>query len=147
MLCAPDLRSHAVERIAQRSGMIPADQADVQQLVDRYVHQLKMEGAIRSPAVERAFRTVQRHRLLETFYHRPLQAPDFAPVHHDPEHPTPEHLELIYADTALATRLMDGMPASSTSQPSLVAQMLELLDLTPDSGFSRSARAPATTPR
>ena len=26
---------------------------------------------------------------------------------------------------------MDGMPASSASQPSLVAQMLELLDLTP----------------
>jgi protein-L-isoaspartate(D-aspartate) O-methyltransferase len=113
------------------SGMTPADQADVQQLVERYVQQLKTEGAIRSPAVERAFRSVERHRLLETFYHRPVEAPDFAPVQHDPEHPCPEHLELIYADTALATRLVDGMPASSTSQPSLVAQMLELLDLTP----------------
>jgi protein-L-isoaspartate(D-aspartate) O-methyltransferase len=127
--------------------MTPADQADVQQLVDRYVHQLKTEGAIRSPAVERAFRTVERHRLLQTFYRRPLEAPDFALVHHDPEHPHPEHLELIYADAALATRLVDGMPASSTSQPSLVAEMLELLDLTPDSGFWRSGRAPATTPR
>jgi len=99
--------------------------------VERYVQQLKTEGAIRSPAVERAFRTVQRHRLLEAFYHRPLEAPDFALIHHDPEHPTPEHLELIYTDTALATRVVDGMPASSTSQPSLVADMLELLDLTP----------------
>jgi protein-L-isoaspartate(D-aspartate) O-methyltransferase len=113
------------------SGMTPADQADVQQFVERYVHQLKTEGAIRSPAVERAFRSVERHRLLETFYHRPVEAPDFALVQHDPEHPHPEHLKLIYADAALATRLVDGMPASSTSQPSLVAQMLELLDLTP----------------
>jgi protein-L-isoaspartate O-methyltransferase len=129
------------------SGMTPADQADVQQFVERYVQQLKTEGAIRSPAVERAFRTVERHRLLQTFYRRPLEAPDFALVHHDPEHPHPEHLELIYADAALATRLVDGMPASSTSQPSLVAEMLELLDLTPDSGFWRSGRAPATTPR
>jgi hypothetical protein len=36
------------------SGMTPADQAEVQQFVERYVHQLKTEGAIRSPAVERA---------------------------------------------------------------------------------------------
>ena len=117
------------------SGMTPADQASVQQFVERYVQQLKTQGAIRSPAVERAFRTVERHRLLETFYHRPLEAPDFVPVQHDPEHPRPEHLQRIYADTALATRVVEEfgarMPASSTSQPSLVAQMLELLDLTP----------------
>jgi hypothetical protein len=34
--------------------------------------------------VERAFRTVPRHRLLETFFHRPVDAADFATVHHDP---------------------------------------------------------------
>jgi protein-L-isoaspartate(D-aspartate) O-methyltransferase len=117
------------------SGMTPADQADVQQFMKPYVHQLKTEGAIRSPAVERAFRSVQRHRLLETFHHRLVEAPDFAPVQHDPEHPRPEHLELIYSNTALATRVVEEfgarMPASSTSQPSLVAKMLELLDLTP----------------
>jgi protein-L-isoaspartate(D-aspartate) O-methyltransferase len=131
--------------------MTPADQADVQQFMKPYVHQLKTEGAIRSPAVERAFRTVQHHRLLETFHHRPVEALDFAPVQHNPEHPRPEHLELIYSNTALATRVVQEfgarMPASSTSQPSLVAEMLELLDLTPDSGFWRSGRAPATTPR
>src|SRR4029453_15233279 len=32
----------------------------------------------------RAFRTVPRHRLLETFFHRPVDAADFATVHHDP---------------------------------------------------------------
>jgi protein-L-isoaspartate(D-aspartate) O-methyltransferase len=116
-------------------GTTATDQADVRRLIDRYVDQLKAQGAIRSPAVERAFRTVPRHRLLETFYHRPVDAPDFAVVHHDPRHPRPEHLQRIYADTALATRVVEQfgarMPASSTSQPSLVAGMLELLDLTP----------------
>jgi protein-L-isoaspartate(D-aspartate) O-methyltransferase len=116
-------------------GTTATGEADLRRLVECYVHQLTAEGAIRSPAVERAFRTVRRHRLLETFYHRPVDAPDFAVVRHDPEHPHREHLELIYADTALGTRLVDEfgarMPASSTSQPSLVAEMLELLDLTP----------------
>jgi hypothetical protein len=53
------------------SGKPPTGQADVQQFVERYVQQLKTEGAICSPAVEQAFRTVNRHRLLETFHHRP----------------------------------------------------------------------------
>jgi protein-L-isoaspartate(D-aspartate) O-methyltransferase len=118
----------------EKRKMTPADQADVRQLVERYVEALKAQGAIRSPAVERAFRIVERHRLLETFYCRPVQAPDFAVIHHDPEYPRPEHLQLIYSNTALATRVVEEfgarMPASSTSQPSLVAEMLELLDLT-----------------
>lgn len=119
-------------------GPTATGQADVRRLVERYIGQLKAEGAIRSPEVERAFRTVPRHRLLETFHHRPVDAPDFTPIHHDPEHPRPEHLKLIYTDTALATRVVEQfgarMPTSSTSQPSLVAQMLELLDLTPGLG-------------
>jgi protein-L-isoaspartate(D-aspartate) O-methyltransferase len=95
--------------------------------VERYVRDLKAAGAIRSPGVERAFLTVRRHRLLETFYQ--WSAEGRTAVHHDPERPRPDHLELIYADTALATRHIGGMPASSTSQASLVARMLELLDL------------------
>jgi protein-L-isoaspartate(D-aspartate) O-methyltransferase len=114
-------------------GSIATGQARLRQLIDRYADRLKAEGAIRSPAVERAFRTVARHRLLETFFHRPIDAADFTTVHHDPAHPRPEDLELIYSDTALGTRLVEQfgarLPASSTSQPSLVADMLELLDL------------------
>jgi SAM-dependent methyltransferase len=78
---------------------------------------------------------VPRHRLLETFFHRPLDAADFTTVHHDPARPCPEDLELIYSDTALGTRLVERfgarLPASSTSQPSLVADMLELLEVAP----------------
>jgi protein-L-isoaspartate(D-aspartate) O-methyltransferase len=115
-------------------GSTATGQAHVRQFIDRYADRLKAAGALRSPAVERAFRTVARHRLLETFFHRPIDAADFTEVHHDPAHPRPEHLQLIYSDTALGTRLVERfgarLPASSTSQPSLVADMLELLDLT-----------------
>jgi len=104
-----------------------ADEAEVRERIERYVDELRAAGAIRSPRVERAFRTVPRHRLLETFYHRGAEGR--VTVHHDPGHPRRDHLELIYADTALATRHIGGLPASSTSQASLVARMLELLDL------------------
>jgi protein-L-isoaspartate(D-aspartate) O-methyltransferase len=47
--------------------------------------------------------------------------------------PRPGHLELIYSDIALGTRLVERfgarLPASSTSQPALVADMLELLEV------------------
>ena len=104
-----------------------ADEAEIRAAVERYADQLKASGAIGSAAAERAFRTVERHRLLETFYYR--DAESFRTIQHDPAHPRRDHLALIYADTALATRRIGGMPASSTSQASLVARMLELLDL------------------
>jgi protein-L-isoaspartate(D-aspartate) O-methyltransferase len=113
--------------------MAPADEAEVRRLVGRYVDELTAQGAICSPAVRRAFATVQRHRLVETFYQWTGGSPAYAAIHNDPDHPNPEHLQLIYSDTALGTRFVDGWPASSTSQPSLVAGMLELLGLTPGS--------------
>jgi protein-L-isoaspartate(D-aspartate) O-methyltransferase len=100
---------------------------DVGVFVERYVRELKAARAIRSPGVERAFRTVRRHRLLETFYQWSAQGR--TTIHHDPERPLREQLAVIYADTALATRHIGGLPASSTSQASLVARMLEFLDL------------------
>ena len=100
---------------------------DLTERIDRYVDELRAADGIRSPQVERAFRAVPRHRLLETFYHRGAEGR--VRIRHDPAHPLQEHLGLIYADTVLATRYIDGRPASSTSQASLVARMLELLDL------------------
>jgi hypothetical protein len=116
-----------------------ADEADVSERIDRYADELRAAGAIQSPQVERAFRTVQRHRMLETFYYR--DAGGRVTVHHDPGHPRRDHLELIYADTALATRYIGGMPASSTSQASLVARMLELLGVLGPAG-SRAQQRP-----
>jgi protein-L-isoaspartate(D-aspartate) O-methyltransferase len=104
-----------------------ADEAEIRATLGRYVDELKAAGAIGPAAVERAFRTVQRHRLLETFSYR--DGGGSRTVEHDPGRPRRDHLALIYADTALATRYIGGLPASSTSQASLVAKMLELLDL------------------
>ena len=107
----------------------PVAGADARPFLERYVGELKAAGAIRSPAVEGAFRAVERHRLLETFYHRPAGSQRAAVIAHNPDRPLAEHLEIIYADSALATRQAGGLPSSSTSQPSLVAGMLELLQL------------------
>ena len=103
------------------------DEASIRAVIDGYVQALKATGAIRSATVERAFRTVQRHRLVETFFYRGDQGR--VTVRHDPDRPRREDLEVIYAETALVTRYTGGMPTSSSSAPSLVAEMLELLEL------------------
>jgi protein-L-isoaspartate(D-aspartate) O-methyltransferase len=65
-------------------------------------------GRIVSPAVQRAFRTVPRHLFL----------PDLPPAQ-------------AYQDEAVATKWLDGVAVSSASQPSMMAIMLEQLELRP----------------
>lgn len=65
-------------------------------------------GRIRSPSVEDAFRNVPRHLFL----------PGLA-------------LDEAYADEAVAVQFADGVATSSASQPSMMAIMLEQLDLRP----------------
>jgi protein-L-isoaspartate(D-aspartate) O-methyltransferase len=104
---------------------------DVQQHLDRLVHELKDGGRIRSPAIERAFRTVQRHRFLREFSLWDEATSRPIPVEFDLERPSDEALRTIYSDQALGTRFREGMPASSSSQPSVMADMLEALELGP----------------
>ena len=99
----------------------------IAELIHKYVEDLKSKGALKSPAVEQAFRKVQRHRLLEAFFD--FNRKTFVEV--DPQNPKEEYLKMIYSDTPLVTRMVGKMPTSSTSQPSLVAMMLELLELGP----------------
>ncbi|QJY47170.1 methyltransferase domain-containing protein [Pseudonocardia broussonetiae] len=72
------------------------------------VDALRASGRIRSPAVEDAFRSVPRHLFL----------PDAT-------------VETAYADDAIAVQHVEGVATSSASQPSMVAIMLEQLDLRP----------------
>jgi len=103
---------------------------NIADLIKDYIDELKQHGAIKSEPVERAFRRVERHRLLEGFYE-----PDeedwrrYTKRELDPLSPGPEILKIIYSDKPLVIRLEDGKPTSSTSQPALVAEMLELLEL------------------
>lgn len=100
-------------------------------LIQSYVAELKRKGAISSQAVERAFGVVPRHAFVETIYRpgKDWRQESIGVVHFDPEDPDPDHLRLIYSDDALVTAVQDGMPVSSTSQPSLMACMLEMLEL------------------
>lgn len=98
-----------------------------------YVDSLVERGVASSESVEQALRKVRRHRFVNGWYR--LEATDFQavfhPVDYDRDHPTPEQLEEIYSNKALITAVEGALPTSSTSQPSLVACMLELLALRP----------------
>ena len=77
------------------------------------VEDLCRRGLIRSPAVRAAFSRVARERFV----------PEVAEL---------RGLEAVYRDDALVTRQSpQGMPISSSSQPAIMAAMLENLDLAP----------------
>jgi protein-L-isoaspartate(D-aspartate) O-methyltransferase len=85
-----------------------ADDRDVSELVHSLVRQLKREGYIQSWRVEAAFRAVPRHPFL-------------------PGLP----LERVYSDEAIPTKFVEGQAVSSSSQPAIMAIMLEQLGLEP----------------
>lgn len=68
------------------------------------VAQLRKAGNIRTDGVARAFARVPRHAFV-------------------PEHP----LHLVYADRVLVTKTRSGVATSSSSQPTIMAIMLEQL--------------------
>jgi protein-L-isoaspartate(D-aspartate) O-methyltransferase len=82
--------------------------SNISALHQALVERLKQEGLIRTPRVEAAFRAVPRHLFL-------------------PDVP----LEKVYKDDAIVTKYLDGKPVSSSSQPAVMAIMLEQLDLQP----------------
>lgn len=103
-----------------------ADQAN-QQMVDRLIAQ----GALWSPALTAAFRATPRHRFLDRVYQYQRKQERWREVlrRADPQ----DRLRVLYADRALITHLSaggeSGVPISSSSQPSLMAQMLQDLKL------------------
>jgi protein-L-isoaspartate(D-aspartate) O-methyltransferase len=92
-----------------------------------YADSLRQSGAIKSDAVHAAFATVPRHRFLPHFRYR---ADEYTiDVDHEPP---ADVLDLVYANNALITHTgSDGDPTSSSSAPSIMAKMLETLDLRP----------------
>lgn len=104
---------------------------DVHEHLDRLVHELKDGRRIRTALVERAFRTVERHRFLRGFSRWDPATSRPVPVQFDSARPSGEAMRIIYSDQALGTRFRDGLPSSSSSQPSVMADMLEALELEP----------------
>jgi protein-L-isoaspartate(D-aspartate) O-methyltransferase len=98
---------------------------DTSSLIDHYVELLKEGGWIRSQAVEVAFRRVPRHLLIEKVYSGRLSQPDVLEI----DSTNPEHLAMVYSNRTLVIRWYPEL--SSSSEPALVALMLELLALQP----------------
>ncbi len=111
--------------------MSTAADAANQHLVD----QLIARGALWSRPLIEAFRATPRHRFLDRVYHYQRQPPGWREVR--TQSPGRHELRLLYADRALTTRLSEPgpgfvpVPISSSSQPSLMAEMLEDLRLSP----------------
>ncbi|MFF8279355.1 methyltransferase domain-containing protein [Streptomyces lateritius] len=93
------------------------------------VREIEAYGALRDPAWRAAFSEVPRHLFVPSYYvsgtggHERLRS----------GHPDPARrarwLRGAYRDEPLATRVRDGELVSSSSQPSLMAEMLEALDV------------------
>jgi protein-L-isoaspartate(D-aspartate) O-methyltransferase len=98
------------------------------------VDQLIARGALWSRPLIEAFRSTPRHCFLKRVWHHQQQG-GWREV--DTRNPGREVLRLLYSDRALTTRLSEPapgllpVPISSSSQPSLMAEMLEDLCLTP----------------
>lgn len=94
---------------------------DAGSLRERFAARLRAEGAITRDDVWTAFATVPREAFLTHGFHdgdggflRPGDA---------------RFVEGAYRNDALVTKLADGIPVSSSSQPSLMAAMIEDLDI------------------
>jgi protein-L-isoaspartate(D-aspartate) O-methyltransferase len=104
---------------------------------DAMVDRLIGVGALWSPDLIAAFRATPRHLFLHRVYQYLRRAGRWREV--ATRDPGPAELRLLYSDRALITRLSSGsrseapVPISSSSQPSLMAQMLE--DLKPEPGL------------
>ena len=107
--------------------MPTADGGPVRERLAGYAAGLHAKGAIRSQVVQQAFASVRRDRCLTSFH-----TPDGTVEVPQDTLPLAEVLDRVYRDQALVTHVDErGAPSSSSSQPTLVAQMLEALELAP----------------
>jgi protein-L-isoaspartate(D-aspartate) O-methyltransferase len=111
--------------------MTPAGDQANQQMVDRLI----AEGTLWSPHLIAAFRATPRHRFIDRIFHFQRKSERWREIL--TREPGPQELRLIYADRAIVTHVKvpdrpgATLPISSSSQPSLMAQMLEDLDPRP----------------
>jgi methyltransferase of ATP-grasp peptide maturase system len=90
---------------------------------------LAASGALRSPRWISAFETVPRHVFVPKFYVDPAHRGNWELVDGAAPGQRDRWLDLVYRDDALVTKLGEhSVLLSSSSQPSLMARMLEALD-------------------
>ncbi|MER7787943.1 methyltransferase domain-containing protein [Streptomyces sp. NPDC097640] len=100
------------------------------------VREITAGGGLSDPAWRAAFEAVPRHVFVPHYYEAGgYGSPSGAAVYerlgrHDPDPARRARwLAGVYADAPLATRVRDGELVSSSSQPSLMARMLEALEV------------------
>lgn len=99
----------------------------------RLVDRLIVEGALWSAPLIAAFRATPRHLFLDRVFQFQRDCNDWSEL--ITREPGLSELEVVYSDRALITKLSDSAPGipvvaiSSSSQPSLMAEMLEDLNL------------------
>jgi protein-L-isoaspartate(D-aspartate) O-methyltransferase len=89
----------------------------------RFLAALRREGVVRDEALAEAFAAVPREAFVVDGF-RTMDGRWVEPVDAD-------FLDEVYRNDALVTKLRDGVPVSSSSQPSLMAIMLAALDVRP----------------
>jgi protein-L-isoaspartate(D-aspartate) O-methyltransferase len=100
-----------------------------------YIDSIAIDSPSLSTSIRDALKAVRRHRFLDGWFHVDIidRKLDYRYVTFDRNQPSEEALSIIYSNQALVTAHDEVFPTSSTSQPSLVARMLQLLEL--DSGM------------
>jgi protein-L-isoaspartate(D-aspartate) O-methyltransferase len=86
------------------------------------------DGAVNTPAWRAAFESVPRHVFVPCFY-----GPGGKRIAAGDPDTREEWLAGVYSDRSLITHRTDGGVTSSSTQPSLMAKMLDALDVTDDS--------------
>src|SRR5437764_1076663 len=100
---------------------------------DQMVNRLIAEGALWSKALIGSFRATPRHAFMDRVFHFSRKQERWREI--IVRDPGLEELRLLYSDKALITRLarpgpgLPPVPISSSSQPSLMAEMIEDLKL------------------
>lgn len=109
---------------------LAVDPARVRELLDGLVEAMAAEGAIRSPEWRAVFGRVPRHAFIPRFYRRGESGRE--PVDGAQTEQYDEWLTAVYRDDSLVIQYEPSNPelaTSSSSQPTLMAIMLEALDV------------------
>ncbi|MGW7430228.1 methyltransferase domain-containing protein [Streptomyces sp. NPDC054861] len=93
------------------------------------VREIEAYGVLRDPAWRAAFSAVPRHLFVPFYYVAGAAGYDRLWSGHPDPGRRDRWLRGAYRDEPLATRVRDGELVSSSSQPSLMAQMLEALEV------------------
>lgn len=98
-----------------------------------YIDSIISDPTSLSESIRDALLSVRRHRFLDGWFQLDIvnRRPNYQYISFDRNAPSMDKLSIIYSDQALVTAHDQIFPTSSTSQPSLIARMLQLIDLSP----------------